>query len=48
MIFQAEDSIKAAQKAGWQQVTSPLADATKIRLWESDLVELAEYLKARR
>lgn len=48
VILQAEDSIKAAQKAGWQKATSPLAGATKIRLWECDLVELAEYLKARR
>ena len=48
VLLQAEDSIKEAQKAGWQKVTSPLAGAPMIRVWATDLVELVEFLRTGR
>ena len=45
VMLYAEDSVKEAQKAGWQKVISPSAGAPMIRLWAADLVEFVEFLR---
>lgn len=48
VMLKAEDSVKEAQKAGWQKVMSPQADATVVSLWAADLVGFVEFLRTGR